>query len=83
MLKQGSKLASTLLATHFKLSSALSPQIEEEGEHMSHVPYASAIGSIMYVMVCTRPNISYAVSVVSRYMDRLEKIHWQAMKWIL
>ena len=83
VLKQGSKLASTLLETHFKLSSALSPQIEEEGEHMSHVPYASAIGSIMYVMVCTRPNISYAVSVVSRYMDRLEKTHWQAMKWIL
>ena len=48
-------------------------------EYMSHVPYASAIDSIMYVMVCTRPNISHVVSVVSRYMDRLRKIHWEAM----
>ena len=50
---------------------------------MSHVPYASTVGSIMYVMVCTRLEISHAVSVVSRYMDHLEKIHWQAVKWIL
>ena len=48
-------------------------------EHMSHVPYASAVRSIMYVMVCTRPNISHAVSVVSRYMDRPRKIHWKAV----
>ena len=50
---------------------------------MSHVPYASTVGSIMYVMVCTRLEISHAVSVVSRYMDHPEKIHWQAVKWIL
>ena len=50
---------------------------------MSHVPYASTVGSIMYVMVCTRLEISHAVSVVSRYMDRPRKIHWQTMKWIL
>ncbi|RVW24698.1 Retrovirus-related Pol polyprotein from transposon TNT 1-94 [Vitis vinifera] len=54
---QGSKPVSTPLAAHSKLSSALSPQNEEEKEYMSHVPYASAVGSIMYVMVCTRPNI--------------------------
>ena len=50
---------------------------------MSHVPYASTVGSIMYVMVCTRLEKSHAVSVVSRYMDHPEKIHWQAVKWIL
>ena len=50
---------------------------------MSHVPYVSAVGSIMYAMVYTRPNISHVVSVVSRYMDCPGKIHWQAVKWIL
>ena len=50
---------------------------------MSHVPYASAVGSIMYVMVYTRPDISHAVRVMSSYMDRPRKIHWQAVKWIL
>ena len=50
---------------------------------MSHVPYASAVGSIMYAMVCTQPDISHAISVVSQYMDRPGKGHWQAVKWIL
>ena len=47
---------------------------------MSHVPYASTVGSIMYVMVCTRLEISHAISVVSKYMDHPQKIHWQAVK---
>lgn len=50
---------------------------------MSHVPYSSAVGSIMYTMVCTRPNISQAVSVVSRYMANPSKEHLQVVKWIL
>ncbi|KAA3481607.1 Retrovirus-related Pol polyprotein from transposon TNT 1-94 [Gossypium australe] len=39
--------------------------------------------SLMYAMVCTQPDISHFVSVVSRYMARLDKLHWQAVKWIL
>ena len=65
---------STPLAAHFKLSAALSPKSKEEKEYMSRVPYA---------MVCTRPDISHAVNVVSRYMANLGKEHWQAVKWIL
>ncbi|KAK9043308.1 hypothetical protein V6N11_071654 [Hibiscus sabdariffa] len=34
---------------------------------MSQIPYASAIGSIMYAMICTRPDLSYALSMTSRY----------------
>ena len=37
--------------------------------HMSKVPYASAIGSLMYAMVYTRPDIAHAVGFVSRYMN--------------
>jgi len=43
------------------------PSSDEECKHMSKVPYASAIGSIMYDMICTHPNVSYALSVASRY----------------
>ena len=64
------KPVSTPLGSHFKLSKEQSSKIEEERDHMSKVPYASAIGSLMYVMVCTRPNITHAVGVVSRFMSR-------------
>ena len=50
---------------------------------MARVPYASVVGSLMYAMVCTRPDISQAVSMVSRYMHNLGKNHWLAVKWIL
>ena len=50
---------------------------------MSRVPFASASGSMMYAMVCTRPDISQAVSLVSRYMANLGKDHWQAVRWIV
>ena len=50
---------------------------------MSSVPYASAIGSIMYAMICTRPDVSYALSVTSRYQSDPGKDHWTAVKTIL
>jgi hypothetical protein len=50
---------------------------------MSRVPYSSTIGSLMYAMVCKRPNIAHAVGVVRRYMNNLGKEHWEAVKWIL
>jgi len=49
---------------------------------MLHVPYSSAVGSLMYAMVCTRPDLSDAVSVVSRYTNNPRKGHWQVVKWI-
>ena len=49
------------------LSKEQSPKTPEEKELMSKKPYASAVGSLMYAMLCTRPDICYAVGVVSRY----------------
>ena len=42
-------------------------------DYMSKAPYASTIGSLMYAMVCTRPDIAHGVGVVSRYMNNLGK----------
>ena len=64
------KLVSTSLDSHFELSKEQSPKTKEERDHMSKVPYASAIGSLIYAMVCTRPDIARAVGVVSRFMSR-------------
>ena len=50
---------------------------------MARVPYASAVSNLMYLMVCTRPDISQAVSMVSRYMHNPGKNHWLEVKWIL
>ena len=50
---------------------------------MSTVPYSSIIGSLMFLMVCTRPDIAHAVGVVSRYMNNPCKEHWEEVKWIL
>ena len=50
---------------------------------MSNIPYASAIGSIMYAMLCTRPDVSYALSIMSRYQSDLGESHWTAVKNIL
>ena len=66
------KPVSTLLGSHFKLNKEQSPKTEEENDHMSKVAYASAIGNLMYVMVCIRPDIANA-GVVNRYMSRLGK----------
>eukprot|EP00253_Pinus_taeda_P005294 PITA_05294 len=56
---------------------------QEDMDYMSKVPHASIVGSLMYAMVCTRPDIAHAVGVVSRYMNNLGKEHWMAVKWIL
>ena len=44
-----------------------SPKTPQEIEDMRHIPYASAVGSLMYAMLCTWPDICYAVEIVSRY----------------
>ena len=77
------KPVTTPLSSHFKLTAKQCPTSDVEKEQMQEVPYASAVGSVMYAMVCTRPDLAYAVSMVSRFMANPGKEHWSAMKWIL
>jgi len=77
------KSVSTPLATHFRLSTSSGPVDIEEERYMSTVPYACAVGNLMYAIVCTRPDIAHAVSVVSRFMSKPGKEHWKAVQWIL
>ncbi|KAL0439361.1 UNVERIFIED_CONTAM: hypothetical protein Slati_2419100 [Sesamum latifolium] len=59
-----------------KLSKKQSPKTDEELKRMSNIPYASAVGSIQYVVQCTRPDVAYALSVMSRYQACAGEAHW-------
>ncbi|KAL0449037.1 UNVERIFIED_CONTAM: Secreted RxLR effector protein [Sesamum latifolium] len=66
-----------------KLSKNQSPKTDEELKRMTNIPYASAVGSIQYVVHCTRPAAAYALSVTSRYQACAGEPHWGAVKSIL
>jgi ATP-binding cassette subfamily B (MDR/TAP) protein 1 len=65
------------------LSKTQCPSTTDERECMSRIPYASAIGSIMYAMIFTRPDISYAHSVTSRYQSDQVRVTGQWLKMFL
>ncbi len=58
------------------------PKTDEERNEMSRVPYANAVGSLMYAVMCTRPDICFAVGLVSRYQSNPGPAHWRAVKRI-
>ena len=50
---------------------------------MSHISYASAVGSLMYAMVCIRPDLSQAINIVRKNMHDPDTSHREVVKWIL
>ncbi|GJR63360.1 retrovirus-related pol polyprotein from transposon TNT 1-94 [Tanacetum coccineum] len=71
------------LGADFKVSLKDCPSNDWDVERMSKVPYANVVGSLMYLMVCTRPDIAYVVSIVIRYLANPGKNNWETVKWIL
>jgi len=65
---QDSKLVKVPILIGVRLSTEQCPKTQEEEEDMSHVPYVSAVGSLMYAMVYTRRDIAHAVGVLSKFM---------------
>ena len=65
------------------LSKTQCPSTTDEQKRMTEISYASAIGSIMYAMICTCPDVSFALSVTSRYQSCPGEGHWIAVKNIL
>lgn len=70
------------LVGHFKLSSKKCLTSEKDKQE-TLIPYSSVVGSLMYVMVCTRPDFGHAVGVVSRFLSNPGKDRWESVKWIL
>ena len=79
----GGKAISTPLHPYVKLSAKDSLKFDVEKAKMAKVPYASCVGTLMYAMIATHPNIAFAMGVVSRYMSDPGKNHWEIVKGIL
>ncbi|GJX21274.1 retrotransposon protein, putative, ty1-copia subclass [Tanacetum coccineum] len=58
-------------------------QTPKEVNRMKNVPYASAVGSIMYAVRCTRPDVAFAQNMTSRFQQNPGELHWTAVKNIL
>ncbi|GJW41672.1 hypothetical protein Tco_0067517 [Tanacetum coccineum] len=80
---ENSKKGNLPLRHGIKISKDLCLKIDKELDRMSRVPYAFSIGSIMYAMTCTRPDVSFALSMVSRHQHNLGEGYWTAVKNIL
>lgn len=70
------------IATHIKLSSEESPKTDQKVWEMSKEPYASGVESLMYAIVCTRPDLAYGLSLVRKYMANPAHQHWIIVKHI-
>jgi hypothetical protein len=77
------KPISTPLAKNFKLTKEMCPKTQEDIEYISRVPYSSAVDSLMYALVFTRPDIAHAVGVIRRYMNNPSKENWEELKCII
>ncbi|KAK0596640.1 hypothetical protein LWI29_017641 [Acer saccharum] len=65
------------------LSNEQCPKTPHEVKDMRRVPYASAVGSLMYAMLCTRPDIWFTMGVTSTYQSNPRLDHWVLVKTIL
>ena len=78
-----SKSGDTPVAKGDKFSLNQCPKGKLEIQEMKSIPYASAIGSLMYAQVCTRPDIAYIVGVLGRYLSNAGMDHWKAAKRVM
>lgn len=69
------------LANHFKLSIAQCPKINNEVKNRSRF-LMLVRWCLMYIMVCIRPDLTYAVNAVSKFLSNPGRQHWKAFKWI-
>ena len=57
--------------------------LNEKEEVVDQQQYQSVVGSLMYLSVCTRPDIAYAVGTLARYSSKPGRSHWTAVKRVL
>ena len=68
---------------NIKLCKAQCPTSSEDLAVMAGIPYSEAVGRLLYIMCCTRPDIGYAVNQCARFMDNPGMVHWVAVKRIM
>nr|GEW54669.1 hypothetical protein [Tanacetum cinerariifolium] len=80
---ENSKRGSIPMQEKLKLSKSQGASTPAEMKRMQNVPYASAVGSIMYAVRCTRPDVAFAQNITSRFQQNPGDIHWTTVKNIL
>jgi transposase InsO family protein len=78
-----SKPVSTPADQSHRLSKTDSPTTPQQQQEMKDVPYRPIVGALMYAAISTRPDIAYAVNLISRYMENPGRAHYIAAKRIL
>jgi hypothetical protein len=73
----------TPMAPGTRLSASDSPQSDEERTHMRPIPYGNAVGSLLYLATTTRPDISFTVSSLCRFIANPGVKHWKAVHHLL
>ena len=66
-----------------KLTTELLHETESLRKLVDATKYRKVIGSLIYLMTCTRPDISYSVSILSRYMQEPKELHWRFLKRLM
>nr|GFA37909.1 hypothetical protein [Tanacetum cinerariifolium] len=80
---ENSKRGSIPMQEKLKLSKSQGASTPAEMKRMQNVLYASAVGSIMYAMRYTRPDVAFALNITSRFQQNPGDIHWTTVKNIL
>jgi hypothetical protein len=70
-------------APHTKLTSDMCPASQTDNLQLQRIPYRSVVGSLLHLVMNTRPDIAYAVSQVCRFTSNYGVEHWNAVKQIL
>ncbi|KRZ03009.1 Retrovirus-related Pol polyprotein from transposon TNT 1-94, partial [Trichinella zimbabwensis] len=65
-----------------KLSKDMAPSNDDETNQMQLIPYQAAVGSLIFLMNCTRPDISFEVSKVAQFAENPGLSHWKAVQRI-
>ncbi|GJW04200.1 retrotransposon protein, putative, ty1-copia subclass [Tanacetum coccineum] len=80
---ENSKRGTILMQEKLKLSKSQGASTPAEIRRMQNIPYASAVGSIMYAVRCTRPDVTFAQNITSRFQQNPGDDHWAAIKNIM
>jgi len=59
------------------------PTTTEEITEMKNIPFREVLGSIMWLQIATRPDLSFSVNILSRFTHNPGKSHWHALKHVL
>ena len=80
---EDAKLSALPIEANSKLGASHAPQTEGERKEMEGVPYRSLVGKLVYLVTVFRPDLTMAVSTLSRFCNSPGRAHWEAGKKVV